>query len=729
MKNIFLPLVAARLVSSDRKVIFHTTEKIVTIEAPIKLIQELVALCDGTRSRDQIVQSLARKWDGQTVKQMLGALRRQTVLVDAHQVGEKTWKMVQNPSCFPNHVSAADSAKLAHRAAQRILDDECETLYQVKFGAFASLLAKRQSVRLFSGAAVSFQSIINILWSAYGGLKSQDGRGSYKTVPSAGALYPLLIHVALFQPTDDLLPGLYRVYLGRAGSVGCHFVSKDTEKLSRAFLNPLTLEKAHGVIVISGSFRVTGEKYGNRSLLYVPLEAGHAAQNIHLAAVEEGVATVEIGGFADVLLSQAIDLPKHHQPLITVVFGQKASDGQTADANQQIELQWSIPTNGRYNPPFAIASARVSEKRSWSHGRDASPALAAIKALAEAKEWAACGCIPHNLIQAKFVDLEGAIDPRKIISYHPAQYRLKRFPFKAFNETTEYEWTEGRDEIVGSIVNVLADLVYFPYFPKSAYYTYANSSGVAAHPNREKALETSTLELIERDSFMIAYLTRIEFPTVLEQTLPADIRKRLTGLRKAGFRVWVKDHSVDLAPVACVIAQSQEVTYTACASCSSFDIGYALNHALMEVEAMVLARLENGPTKPIKPHEVIWPLDHGGLYGQQRYFRKADFLIRSRIKIAFRDMGKAMARSWPELLNQFQTKGWRLFTIPLYLSEEYGGNDGLHIIRSFVPGLVPMTFGYHQEPGGMDRIYATARKIGLHDISYGGLTKFPHPFA
>jgi oxalate decarboxylase/phosphoglucose isomerase-like protein (cupin superfamily) len=40
------------------------------------------------------------------------------------------------------------------------------------------------------------------------------------------------------------------------------------------------LEKAHGVVVISGSFKITGQKYGNRSLLYVPLEAGHVAQNM-----------------------------------------------------------------------------------------------------------------------------------------------------------------------------------------------------------------------------------------------------------------------------------------------------------------------------------------------------------------------------------------------------------------------------------------------------------------
>lgn len=65
----------------------------------------------------------------------------------------------------------------------------------------------------------------------------------------------------------------------------------------RSFVDPLTPENSHGVVVISGSFRTNGRKYGNRSLLYTILEAGHIAQNVHLAAHDSQVATVEVGGF------------------------------------------------------------------------------------------------------------------------------------------------------------------------------------------------------------------------------------------------------------------------------------------------------------------------------------------------------------------------------------------------------------------------------------------------
>jgi len=86
-------------------------------------------------------------------------------------------------------------------------------------------------------------------------------------------------------------------------------------------------------------------------------------------------------------------------------------------------------------------------------------------------------------------------------------------------------------------------------------------------------------------------------------------------------------------------------------------------------------------------------------------------------------------RSWHELLDRFSRKGYRLFTVPLYLSKEYGGNGGLHIIRSIVPGMVPMTFGFRHEPAGMERIYEVGKELGNRKLSYRELTKFPHPFA
>ena len=195
-----------------------------------------------------------------------------------------------------------------------------------------------------------------------------------------------------------------------------------------------------------------------------------------------------------------------------------------------------------------------------------------------------------------------------------------------------------------------------------------------------------------------------------------------------GFKVWVKDHSLDLAPVVLVFAQSDELTFTTCASCSSFDVEHATSHALMEVEASVLSRLQNGQPIAIKPDEVRMPLDHGRLYGQKQYYQHADFLVNGGTPISFEEVGSKAAHSWSSLLDRFSQKRWQLFVVPLRLSDEYGGSDGLCIVRCVVPGMVPMTFGYRQEPAGMRRLYSITKKFGDRELSYKELTKFPHPF-
>jgi ribosomal protein S12 methylthiotransferase accessory factor len=352
--------------------------------------------------------------------------------------------------------------------------------------------------------------------------------------------------------------------------------------------------------------------------------------------------------------------------------------------------------------------------------------MALTKAVSEAKEWAACGCVPEGLLKARLEDVPNAIDPRTVIRFHESQYKLTDFPLEPFDEKIAYEWVEGKDELTGKSKYLLADLVYFPYFGETPPYLFANSSGVAAHPDLQQAIESSVLELIERDSFMIAYLTGLSYPTIRVGSLPQYLQKRISMLQQEGFEITIKDHTLDLAPVVTVFAQNEMLAYTNCASSSRFELVAAIDHALMEVEASVLARLQNGPSPALTPSEIAMPLHHGALYEQKGYFRRANFM--------FKDVACPTQESfipvdsWDGLLDKLQQMDVPLVTTQFFLSEQYGGNGDLHIVRSVIPGLVPMTFGYRQEPGGMNRLYDVARQKGKR-LTYGNIRKFPHPFA
>lgn len=720
-----IPVVWASAIITSNKTTFVTFSKDIVVEAPRAVITHLLEACNGCRGLNEVIDILSQDWDRATIKGFIEELFQKQVIVDGKALENKFWEVVTNPMRFPTNVSDEEAVCLVSQVTERHRKENLERAYNSSKNSLSEIISCRKSVRTFSGETVNFQAIIDLLWSAYGECLTTDGQ-SHRSVPSAGALYPLMIHVGLFIKTGDLDPGVYQVLYDQGGSVGFRLASIDVLRFARSFLSPAGIQKgAHGVIVISGSFAVSNQKYGNRSMLYVPLEAGHSAQNILLEATRQGVATLEIGGFVDELVAQSIELPDDYQPLTLVAFGK---EGEQVDLGKPSTLQvdWAIPMAKGYTPGFAIASARLSEKRSWSHGRDPSPEMALKKAISEAKEWTSCGCIPE-LVCATYRELDNVIDPREVIRFHKSQYRIKGFPFAQFDEDMRCNWTKGLD-LDGNEFHILADHVYFPYFPETPYYCFSNSSGCAAHPDRQIAIETGTLELIERDAFINSYFCKLDMPIVSEDTLPDHIQKRTHELRDAGFEVWIIDHSLDLAPVVFVMAQSTEHTFTTCASCSSFDIEHAVSHALMEVEASVLHRLQHGVSDKIRPDKVIWPNDHGRLYGQKQYFRRADFLVESQRFVPFQDVGSNAFKTWDELLGCFESKGWKHLVVPLELSDDYGGNGDVSIVRVIVPGTVQMTFGNRQEPAGMKRLYEVAERFGQGKLTYGQLTKFPHPF-
>ena len=77
---------------------------------------------------------------------------------------------------------------------------------------------------------------------------------------------------------------------------------------------PLTL-------VFAAQFTRTTGRYGKRGIRYVYMEAGHAAQNVHLQAEALGLGSVAVGAFDDAAVSTVLSLPDNLEPLYMVVVG------------------------------------------------------------------------------------------------------------------------------------------------------------------------------------------------------------------------------------------------------------------------------------------------------------------------------------------------------------------------------------------------------------------------
>jgi len=176
-------------------------------------------------------------------------------------------------------------------------------------------LSRRRSVREFGPQALTLAEVSQLLWAAQG----TTGPSGHRTAPSAGALYPL--EVLLVAGNVDGLPaGIYRY---RPGGHALARVAEGDKRagLAAAALDQESVKAAPATVAIAAVPERTAGKYGKRAERFVHLEAGHAAQNVHLQAVALDLGSVAVGAFDDARLKQVLALAGNEQALYLIPVG------------------------------------------------------------------------------------------------------------------------------------------------------------------------------------------------------------------------------------------------------------------------------------------------------------------------------------------------------------------------------------------------------------------------
>jgi len=178
-----------------------------------------------------------------------------------------------------------------------------------------SALRARRSVRRFKDAPLSLAEVSQLLWSAQG----VTHPAGLRTAPSAGALYPLELHLVVGE-VSGLPAGVYRY---RVGSHQLARVATGDRRatLSDAALGQGWIAKAAAVLVVSAVYDRTTVKYGRRGDRYVHLEAGHVAENVALQAVALGLGMTPVGAFHDQRVKSVVEMANREQPLYLLPLG------------------------------------------------------------------------------------------------------------------------------------------------------------------------------------------------------------------------------------------------------------------------------------------------------------------------------------------------------------------------------------------------------------------------
>lgn len=179
------------------------------------------------------------------------------------------------------------------------------------------ILQQRRTHRSFAMQGISLTQAAQLLWAAQG-INSREG---YRTAPSAGALYPLELHLVAGQ-VEGLQAGSYRY------DVVNHRLRSEKsgdlrQAIAAAALHQDWIAQAPAIVVISAINARTTKKYGSRGVRCVHMEVGHASQNLLLQAVALGLVAATVGAFDDERLGRLLGLADEEHPLVILPVGHR----------------------------------------------------------------------------------------------------------------------------------------------------------------------------------------------------------------------------------------------------------------------------------------------------------------------------------------------------------------------------------------------------------------------
>ena len=142
-----------------------------------------------------------------------------------------------------------------------------------------------------------------------------------RTAPSAGALYPLEVYLAVGN-VDGIGKGIYKYKPHEHGLV--KIADRDVrDKLNRAAVGQSWVAYNAVVLVLAAVFERTTSKYGQRGKRYEHIEVGHVAQNVYLQVVSLNLGTVIVGAFQDDEVKKIMMMEKLENPMCIMPIGRK----------------------------------------------------------------------------------------------------------------------------------------------------------------------------------------------------------------------------------------------------------------------------------------------------------------------------------------------------------------------------------------------------------------------
>ena len=335
-------------------------------------------------------------------------------------------------------------------------------------------------------------------------------------------------------------------------------------------------------------------------------------------------------------------------------------------------------------------------------GRDADGETAATKAAIESLERLCGQTAPDSA--SKFT-----ITRTDLVKDFP----LERFPrTQQWRNSADGASTRGQDEMQCVEINEgetrLPCPVDFVYFGRAVEHRErlfnANSSGMAAHFDFERAVESGFFELIERDALMVHWLTMRSPPRLVQDGHFPQQQRAIQNINGWGYDVHLLDLTLDLAPVVAAVAlnRKKRFPYFICGAGCAPTRAQACDRAVAELETSLWAMI--GRTiDPIRREAVTSPSDHAAFYANPENAGPIEFLLSGSRATRVPGNDGAIWNESTSASAQLRRRGFRCFVKDI-TARQVADLTRVTVVRTLVTELLPIQFGFHAEISEPTRI-------------------------
>lgn len=405
-----------------------------------------------------------------------------------------------------------------------------------------------------------------------------------------------------------------------------------------------------------------------------------------------------------------------------------------------------------FTPPFAdvIVNLPLFAGDEGVAGRTHSYKVSESTAILEGLE-RSCGLAPRGkrtVVHDSFRNLEDrALNPVKVGVHADEQYAKPDFPFKKFDPNAPMNWVWGYSFMQERPILVPELLAYYSLGCGQGF-VYETSNGCALGGSLEEAILYGIFEVVERDSFLMAWYGKLCLPRLDPYSSnDKELELMIERVRTVGgYDLYMYNATMEHGiPSVWVMAKNrkQKGLNIICAAGAHLDPVRAVKSAVHELAGMMMTldeKFEENQEEYLRmlhDSSLVRKMDdHGMLYGLPEAEERLTFLLdENRPLRSFTEEFKQAGRH-ADLTDDLQDILQVLHEVNLDVivvdqTTPEVERSGLHCVKVLIPGMLPMTFGHHlTRVSGLERVLRVPMELGYakQPLTYDQLNPHPHPF-